>query len=143
MKKLDPLGKNLYLIEQFLQQKELNHEQINQSLASLNAISLDHTLREMVLKKLMKHDPLPGKLFTDSSKSGLGRIRILSRKFPEMIDLYAKTCLSYLNGNVIFPSGNPTPERHHLCKMSHKLDILPASFLRNYNEATKYLNKSI
>jgi hypothetical protein len=143
MKKLDPLGKNLYLIEQFLQNEDLNHTEINQSLASLNTISLDYTLRELVLNKLKRHDPLPGRLFKNVSKPGLGRIRILARKFPEMIDLYAKTCLSYLNGVGDFPNGNPTPECHELFKLSKGLNILPNAFLIDYHQATKFLNKSL
>jgi hypothetical protein len=143
MSKLDPLRKNLYLIEQFLQIENLNNKEIDESLGSLTAVSLDHTLRELVLKKLTHYDPLPGKLFLRTNKSGIGRIRILARKFPELIDLYAKRCLSYLTGEISFPKGNPTPECHELFKLSKILEILPKSFIKKYGHATRFLNKSL
>ena len=143
MSKLDPLRKNLYLVEQFLQNDNLNHSEIDESLKSLNTVALDHTLREMVLKKIKTYDPLPGKLFLQTSKSGVGRVRILARKFPEMIDLYARTCLSYLKGEKEFPRGNPTPECHELFKLSKTLDILPKSFIKQYGHATKFLRKTL
>lgn len=143
MSKLDPLRENLYLIEQFLLVENLNHQEIDQSLTSLTAVSKDHILRELVLKKIKTYDPLPGKLFLQTSKSGIGRIRILARKFPELIDLYAKRCLSYLTGEISYPHGNPTPECHELFSLSKTLDILPKSFIKRYGHATRFLKKSL
>ncbi|MFN8369645.1 MAG: hypothetical protein U0T83_03360 [Bacteriovoracaceae bacterium] len=83
----------------------------NESWNTLKKLSTDIKSREAILEELKKFDPLPGEVFKsfDTTKRKV-IFKTLNDTFPEYLDFYAKTCLSYLKGTEKFPNGNPTVE---------------------------------
>ncbi|MAF77625.1 MAG: hypothetical protein CME60_05630 [Halobacteriovoraceae bacterium] len=119
---LTPIQYHEWMLRYFLQSPPPG-EILNLSWNSLKDLSQNYALREKVLEKMKKRDPLPGKLFEtlDHSRSQALTFH-LQDSFPEYIRHYAVTCLNYLRGKGHFPYGNPTPECHELFRKSESGD---------------------
>jgi hypothetical protein len=92
---------------------------LNFAWSHLEKLSQDYGLRKKVLEKLIELDPLPGAIFTKESKNQVFT-RHLVKTFPEYLNSYTKTCVSYLSGTKTFPYGNPTLNCHYLFKINEK-----------------------
>lgn len=134
---LAPNDYSSYFLLEYLDDNLKSIKDIDMALKELDNLSKDINLRESIQRDLSKLDLLPGKIF-NSNKKSMAKIRLLNRHFPEYIDLYAKTCLSYLDGSVKFNKGNPTPHCHSLFTLDKKLNILPALFHKSYSKATAF-----
>ena len=125
-------------IENFLKHSDLDKEQLNRSLKEFAKISQNSDYRELILKRFKQFDPMPDDIFKNINKITLAKINIITKNFPELIDLYASTCLDYLTGAKQFKRGNPTPNCHQFFKMVDNREILPGAFVKNYKKATQF-----
>lgn len=128
-------------IVSFLNIPEMPKELITQAIGTLDKLSKSINDRNELIGKIKLIDPLPGRIFAKVNKKTIGKLKLVERNFPEMIDLYAKTCLAYLTGETKFKFGNPTPECHQFFSMANHLKTIPPSYLNKYQQATKFMNK--
>lgn len=114
MEKLSVEWRDFYHVSYFLG-SPIPGDTLNESWRTLKELGQSYSRRSSVLKKLSKLDPLPGKLFSliDREKR-MTLVSYLKKNFPEYVDHYSKTCLSYLGGEVDFANGNPTPDCDNL-----------------------------
>lgn len=127
-----------YILE-YLSKDQLDHNKVDNSINNLKDLAKNYQLRKTLLNTLNKLDPLPDSIFsTDLPNKNPIKTRLLFRHFPEYIDFYVKTCLSYLKGTKTFPHGNPTPNCHSLFVLNKSLKILPESFKIQYKKATSF-----
>lgn len=140
-KLLTPSFSQLLNIVTFLNHKSLPVEKVSMTIATLEKLSKSSDSRIVLIEKIKKIDPLPGRVFSVRDKVSIGKLKLIERNFPEMIDLYAKTCLAYLKGTKIFKYGNPTPECHSFFSMTEHLQTLPSSYLNDYRVATDFMKK--
>jgi hypothetical protein len=114
MEKLSTEWRDFYHVSYFLG-SPIPGNTLNESWRTLKELGQSYSRRSSVLKKLSKLDPLPGKLFSliDREKR-MTLVSYLKKNFPEYVDHYSKTCLSYLGGEVDFANGNPTPDCDNL-----------------------------
>ncbi|MFT6071459.1 MAG: hypothetical protein ACJAT2_001638 [Bacteriovoracaceae bacterium] len=114
MEELPTEWKDFYHVSYFLG-SPIPGKTMNESWSTIKELGQSYSRRNNVLKKLVTLDPLPGKLFSlidiDKRKTLVG---FLKKNFPEYVDHYSKTCLSYLGGAVDFANGNPTPDCDNL-----------------------------
>jgi hypothetical protein len=124
---------DFYLVLNLLQRPSLTTQGVddlfNQAWNTLISLSKNVDRRQELLSKLKNIDPLPGQLF-DSLNNLEGDVSVTKKQqvilnhfetnFPEYLDYYAKTCLSYLEGKKIFSNGNPTPECPNFLKLVQK-----------------------
>ena len=86
------------------------------------------------MAKIKKFKTLPGQLFKTSNKKRLSIIlSFLSKNIPEYFNHYAKTCISYLQGNIKTNGGNPTPGCHELFRIAKKNKWISSELIRTYN----------
>lgn len=143
-KQLSTQDKSLFYILNFLSKRELKSTEIDHALTGLAQLKDDFTKREKLLGLLKTYDPMPGKIFSNKNERKMkdlksqSKLRILHRNFPEYLDAYAQTCLSYLSGTKEYPRGNPTPDCHGLFRLDKKLKLLPKSFHSQYQKATYF-----
>lgn len=128
---------SLYHLLNYLYDKKMDNKNLDITLKNLKEISKNYKLRESLLREVKNLDPFPGNIFSvkKSDKADV-KTRVLFRYFPEYLDEYSRTCLSYLSGARTFPNGNPTPQCHQLFGLNKTLKILPDSFQTEYNKAT-------
>lgn len=125
----------------FLNILDIKKEDLDNSIKELEILSKDPVKRIQIIEVLKKLDPLPGRIFERSNKVTIGKLKLIERNLPEFIDLYAKTCLNYLQGTKVFKNGTSTPECHNFFKLSGYLDTFPKSFINDYNKATEFMQK--
>jgi hypothetical protein len=107
---------NVYFTELFLSAPSPSRE-FNLAWNTITKLGQDFQARQQVLKSLSEKNLLPGKLFnTNRDKKSKTILNLLHQNFPEYIDLYSKTCLSYMAGDKVYPYGNPTPYCQKLFK---------------------------
>lgn len=131
----------LLSILKFLNIIDLKKNDLDKVIKELEALSQTQPRREKITLKFKDLDPLPGRIFSNSDKVTIGKLKLIERNFPEYIDLYAKVCLSYLQGTKVFKNGNPTPECHNFFKLSSFLETFPQSFKNDYDKATEFMQK--
>lgn len=84
---------------------------LNRAWKVVEKLAHNYAKRSKVLKSLENLDPLPGELFANlKRKKNKVLFNHLTLNFPEYIQTYSKTCLTYREGKKIFPRGNPTLE---------------------------------
>ena len=106
--------------------------------AMLQGLDTNYELREKLLAELKAMDPIPGNIFQNfKEKRALVIIKVISQKFPEYLDLYSQTCLSYLEGKD-FPNGNPTPKCRKLFELADKYTLLPKPVIKRYQAARSF-----
>jgi hypothetical protein len=90
-------------------------DQLNYAWNLLDKLSQKYVERIKVLDFLKSLDHLSDGIFAleDQSKRNI-LIEHLHQNFPEYMDHYAKTCVSYLSGEKKFKKGNPTINCHKL-----------------------------
>ena len=130
-----------YNILNFLGSAELSHKDIDDALKGLKLMEKSYNRRKIFIDSLQDQSYLPDKIFS-KNKNFAPKTRLLNRYFPEYIDLYAKTCLEYLNSDQSFAKGNPTPKCHEFFKQIKPLNILPESFHSRYEKATYFTKPS-
>lgn len=114
-----------------------NGDLFNEAWTELKNLGQNYKRREIVFEKIKRMDPLPGKVFTTQDpKRKQVLIDYILLNFPEFIDHYAKTCLSYVKGKGSFPKGNPTMECRELVKSSKNNRILNENI---FQELSSYL----
>lgn len=102
----------IYLLESFKVGPDLDY-----SWKELEGLKINYDLREKLLNKVKVIDPLPSALFQKlSSKRESLIVEFIHKVFPEYLNLYVKTCLSYLSGEKEYPMGNPTQNCDSLFK---------------------------
>jgi hypothetical protein len=132
----------IYYLINFISGQKKNSKQIDTALSLIKDLSNLPQKRTKIIKTISRLDPLPDGLFKEfNSKKTMAKTKILHRNIPELIDLYAHTCIDYLEENRPFPKGNPTPNCHNFFKLSKKLDIVPESLINKYDKATYFLKK--
>jgi hypothetical protein len=105
----------------------------------LKEIGKDFSKREQLLEQLKKKDPLPGKIFAmPSDKQKLVIIKALALNFPEYIDHYASTCLSFLEDGDKYPNGNPTVECRDLFRLAKNYKFLPGPVVLRYDKIRNF-----
>lgn len=125
----------------FLNISSLKKSELDNIMSTLELLSSSPVERQKIIAVFTSLDPLPGRIFEGSDKVTIGKLKLIERNFPEYIDLYAKTCLSYLQGTKVFKSGNPTPECHNFFKLTSFLGTFPKSFNNEYDKATEFMQK--
>ena len=138
---MTPSFNQLIQIVSFFNIPELPKRKIDSAIKQLESISKSPNSRIKLMKEIKKLDPIPGRIFGKKDKASIGKLKIIERNFPEMIDFYAKTCLAYLKGTKTFVFGNPTPECHEFFELAEHLNTMPASYLNEYQAATKFMNR--
>lgn len=126
-----------YNVLNFLASEELSHKDVDEALKGLKVMERNYNRRKIFIDSLQNQNYLPDKIFSNNKNFG-PKTRLLNRYFPEYIDLYAKTCLDYLNSDQSFAKGNPTPKCHEFFKQIKPLNILPDSFHSRYEKATYF-----
>lgn len=128
MEKLPIEWKDFYHVSYFLG-SPIPGKTLNESWSTIKELGQSYTRRTSVLKKLSKIDPLPGKLFSliDQDKKKT-LVSFLKKNFPEYLDHYSKTCLSYLGGDVDFANGNPTPDCDNLAESGFLEDRIKTKY---------------
>ena len=134
---LKPNDQVIFDTVSYLKKEKLNNKQVDEIVKSFKLINKNYTLREDVLEHLKKLDPIPDHIFQVKENAEL-KIKILNRYFPEFIDYYSQTCLSYLSGEKNYSTGNPTPACHDFFKNAKS--VLPRPILKKYENATLFLN---
>lgn len=130
---------NTYHTLNFLNNSNLSEKEIDLSLKSLRYFSENYSQREALRDEILKLDPIPDKVFTENDPKKLhAKMRVLKRYFPEFLDSYTKTCLSYLNGDKEFKNGNPTPHCHELFKSKEIESNLSKTLIQKYKKATYF-----
>ncbi len=137
-KYLKPNDQVIYDTLLYLNQDKLSNAEIDEIVSSFKLINKNYKLRENVLENLKKLDPIPDHIFQSDQKTNL-KIKVLNRYFPEFIDYYSNTCLTYLNGDKNFIKGNPTPACHHFFEKAKNTNILPQPILKKYSQATSFI----
>jgi hypothetical protein len=141
-KLLQAKDKGKFEVVSLIDGAQFSPKEFDHILAVLIGFSKDDTRRKALVLSYKKLDPLPDNLFTKTnSKKVTAKIKIIHRYFPELLDSYALTCLSYLQGLQVFPNGNPTPNCHNFFKITQSLNVLPASFISKYKKATYFIKK--
>ena len=109
----------------------------------LQGLGGNYQLREKLLTDIKALDPLPGEIFQYyHEKRALVIIKVLSKNFPEYLDLYSQTCLNYLEGKE-FPNGNPTPKCSFLFGIAEKYTLLPSAVIKRYEAARNFKHLKI
>lgn len=131
----------LSILIDFLNNPELSSSEVDTAISNLEGLSKSPKDRKELIKDIKRLDPLPGRIFADQGKKNLSKLKLIERNFPEMIDLYARTCLEYLTGSKKFRFGNPTPECHSFFSLSEHLVTIPKSYINDYKSATHFMQK--
>jgi len=96
-------------------------EVFNMAWNRISKLSQQYKRRSILLSKLTQMDPLPGAIFSHPDlKKRRTIISFFHRNFPEYLENYVKTCISYFSGNGEFPLGNPTIQCDDLMKTAKK-----------------------
>lgn len=99
---------DIYLLSYILEYPSPG-ELFNHSWNMLQSVSRNIKRRELLLKNIKQIDPVPDNVF--SSDNSLKKSTILAQialNFPEFMDYYSSSCLSFLEGKKSFVKGNPT-----------------------------------
>jgi hypothetical protein len=119
--KLSKSDINVYFTEVFLSSPAPSKE-FNLAWNTILKLGQDYKARQMVLNKLAQKSLLPGLLFNaNKDNKSKALLSTLHQNFPEYLDLYSKTCLSYMSGEKVYAYGNPTPYCHNLFKRHARL----------------------
>ncbi len=98
-----------FYLTRFLFNSPTKGRVFNLAWAKLNEIAQNHKRRSLLVKKLIKLDPLPDKLFLSNDQLKKKTLAAyLYKTLPEFMDHYVKSCLEYLAGEGFYPNGNPT-----------------------------------
>ncbi len=77
---------------------------------------------------------MPDGLFAQkSNKQALALTKLMGKKFPELLDLYAQRCLNWLKGSGTYPKGNPTPNCHSYFEMAKVIGSSPDGVIKEYD----------
>jgi hypothetical protein len=125
---------SLYYSIQLLDGHTFDKQQVIEGFETIKRLSQNYKRREVVLNRLNKMTPLPGKVFSYKTKSSLAITKAISKYLPEYIDNYSTTCLDHLNGHRKTMGGNPATFCHELFNMAKKSNILPIHKSNFYNK---------
>lgn len=134
--------KNLIALIHFLNKKKLTKRSIDVVISILKKLEKSPEQRAVTVEELSQLDPLPGRIFRQKTSASLSKTKMLERHIPEFLDLYAKTCLAYLEGSTNFPKGNPTPDCHGFFSLALNIKTIPKSYLNKYKKATYFKPKT-
>jgi hypothetical protein len=140
-KKISVKEKNLYYLDIFLSNPPASKE-FNVAWNTITRLGQNYAERQRILNELKKRDLLPGKLF--SSKKDIKSstmTKLIYQNFPEYLDLYSKTCVSYMAGDKVYALGNPTPYCKNLFKSYAKL--LDRGLISRYRDIILKTNPKI
>lgn len=138
---LDQEQNDLFLVR-YLIEWPVTGDTFNEAWNVISKLGEDYDRRQTLLKNIKTLDPLPGKLFAlaDSEKRSV----ILShmvKNIPEYADLYARTCVNYLQGKGEFPHGNPTVECPELFQASSDNNWVEQGLKLKYSSIKKEFSK--
>lgn len=108
--KLDVTTKNTYLAS-YLLNNPIPGPIMNMAWNEIEALSADYNKRMAVFSVLKQRHPLTGEIFHrrngKASEKSQVIIKRFAKNFPEYINFYAQTCLSFYQGSKTYPRGNP------------------------------------
>ena len=134
IKEIKPKDLATYHVLNLLNGKKIAKNNWDKTIDALNYFKENYTVRQSTMDILDKYDPYPDTYFNVYEKKQLKALtRILSKSFPEYIDRYAKDCLDYLSGKVVFRNGNPTPHCHRYMEISKESKSSPEQVLIQYD----------
>ena len=141
LKDMNVLSKDdisLYYSIQLLDGITFDKQQVIEGIETIKRLSKNYRKREIILSRLNKMTPLPGKVFSIETKSSIAITKAISKYLPEYIDNYSTTCLDHLNGIKNTRGGNPATFCHELFNMAKKSNILPGHKSNFYNKIMNY-----
>ncbi|MDC1175721.1 hypothetical protein OAT67_10000 [Bacteriovoracaceae bacterium] len=128
-----------YYLSLYFLQTPRKGDLLNEAWARIQAISQDEPRRLSLVRKLLKKEPLPGRIF---SFKGNDSYETFSKHFaisiPEYMDKYGKTCINYMSGAKRFPRGNPTLECRNLFDKVGNRPWVNQSLKLQYSAVKKY-----
>lgn len=132
---LSPQEQNKQTIYDALAGALTDRNQWSQALKALSYYSDSQRLRKDLVADLKMQETLPDRLFSKvDSKQALALTKLMGKKFPELLDLYANKCLSWLRGIGDYPRGNPTPNCHSYFEMAKVIGSSPDGVIREYDQ---------
>lgn len=132
---------DLFLVR-YLIEWPVTGDTFNEAWNIMAKLGSDYERRMKLLDNIKRLDPLPGKLFAladDDKKSII--LKHLSQNIPEYADLYARTCVNYMQGNGDFPLGNPTVECSELFQASSDNNWVEQGLKLKYSAIKKELSQ--
>lgn len=131
------------LLITYILQGPIKGDVLNLAWNRVEKVSQNYKRRKKLLENLLSLDPLPDLIFSESTgKERLVFIKHIQKYFPEYIEKYAKTCVSYLKGTGSFPFGNPTVECDSLMQMASQNSWIQDEVYIQYSSSKRFTPKS-
>ena len=133
-KKLSEDEHATYHVLNLINGRKVSDNEWNTVLSSLDVFKNNSQLRKSTMDVIEKYDPYPDNFLKTYKNKRLAALsRMLARSFPEYLDRYTHSCLSFLNGKKTYPKGNPTPNCHRYMEISKQSKSSPNEVLQQYD----------
>ncbi|MBL7664741.1 MAG: hypothetical protein JNM93_06375 [Bacteriovoracaceae bacterium] len=135
LKEIEEQTQSLYLTT-YLLEKPVPGELFNLAWSNVMNLSKTKVKRDEILNLMKDIDPLPDRIFgSDDAIKKRSIARLFNDYFPEYIDHYTKSCLSFLTGKQTFENGNPTVHCRQYYELSKEQKILLPGLEEEFKKA--------
>jgi hypothetical protein len=129
---LTSIEDDYFMLTRYFLNRPKKSDTFNMAWSALIKLSTSSEQRLRVLDRLKNLDPLPDEFLKQDNKLIL--FKHLNQYFPEYIDLYAQSCLNYLEGKKEFTRGNPTINCSRLMEEKNLANLLVPTKIERYNK---------
>jgi hypothetical protein len=134
---LNQQQKDLYYLA-YLLETPAPGDLMNTAWSRIETLSKKPTQRDLLIAEIKRFDTLPDSLLSSNDKQRAKTIlRHISQNFPEFIDHYARSCLSYIKGEKKFVKGNPTIHCREFFHISKKEKFIEEHFILDFEKNIK------